>query len=326
MRKLLGIFIIFIFAAVIILPAVIIEGLRLFQPPVQVQEGRQLVRVYFHQTGTVQILPLEQYIAGVVAGEMPAEFAVEALKAQAVAARTYTLKKIEEARVKPDELHPHADICTDPAHCQAYADDDVLRRRWGLFNYWRYKNKIQEAVRATQGMVLTYQGKLIDPVYHANGGGRTERAADVWGRDLPYLQSVPSPWDKDAPRYQSTVALTLEELDRRLGVSLTAVPAASLSPNGGDAIKVLERTASGRVKTIKIGGKTFAATELRRLLGLPSTDFTWQVQGDNLIFTVTGYGHGVGMSQYGADGMAREGKNFAEILAYYYRGTRIENR
>ncbi|KYH33606.1 stage II sporulation protein D [Neomoorella mulderi] len=326
MRKVMGIFIILIFAAVIIVPAMIIEGIRLFQPPVQVQTGQQLVRVYFHQNGDIKILPLEQYITGVVAGEMPANFEPEALKAQAVAARTYTLKKIEEARNKPDDRHPGADICTDPAHCQAFADDSLLRQRWGFFNFWRYKSKIQEAVRATQGMVLTYQGKLIDPVYHANSGGRTESAAAVWGRDLPYLQSVPSPWDKEAPRYHDTISFTLEELDRKLGVNLTSVPAAALAPSGGTAMKVLEKTPTGRVKTIKIGNKTFAATELRQLLGLPSTDFTWQVQGDRMIFNTTGYGHGVGMSQYGADGMAREGKNFADILTYYYRGVKIESR
>ncbi len=326
MRKLLGLFIILIFAAVIILPALIIEGARLFQPPVNIQAGKQLVRVYMHQTGTVATLPLEEYLTGVVAGEMPADFEIEALKAQAVAARTYTLKKVEEARSKPDSYHPAADICTDPAHCQAWLGDDVLRQRWGLIGFWRHKNKIQAAVEATRGMVLTYQGKLIDPVYHANGGGRTESAAAVWGRDLPYLQSVPSPWDQDSPRYQADLSFSLAELDRKLGVNLAAVPVTALTPPGGTAMKVLEKTATGRVKTIKIGNKTVAATELRQLLGLPSTDFSWQVQGDRITFHTRGYGHGVGMSQYGANGMAKEGKNFAAILTYYYRGARIENR
>ncbi|MBC7324135.1 MAG: stage II sporulation protein D, partial [Moorella sp. (in: Bacteria)] len=142
MRKLMGLFLILIFAAVIILPAMIIEGVRLFQPPVRVQGGEQLVRVYFHQTGSTAILPLEDYLIGVVAGEMPADFEVEALKAQAIAARTYTLKKMEEAKSKPDDRHPGADICTNPAHCQAWASDSALRQRWGFFGFWRYKNKI----------------------------------------------------------------------------------------------------------------------------------------------------------------------------------------
>ncbi|MGI9862790.1 stage II sporulation protein D [Moorella naiadis] len=326
MRKLMGFFIILVFAAVIITPVMIIEGIRLFQPPVQVQTGKQLVRVYFHQTGTTKIMPLEEYVAGVVAGEMPANFEPEALKAQAIAARTYTLKKIAAAKDKPDAAHPNADVCTDPAHCQAWAGDDVLRQRWGLIGYWRYKNKIQAAVQATQGMVLTYQGQLIDPVYHANGGGRTESAAAVWGRDVPYLQSVPSPWDKEAPRYSDSRAFTLQDLDRKLGVNLAAVPAAALSPFGGKAMQILEKTLTGRVKSIKIGGKTFAATDLRKLLGLPSTDFTWQVQGEQITFHTIGYGHGVGMSQYGANGMAKEGQNFAAILAHYYPGTKIEQR
>jgi len=324
LRKLMGIAIILIFAGVIIMPAMIIEGIRLFEPPVQTQTGQNLVRVYFHQAGTTRVLPLEEYLVGVVAGEMPADFESEALKAQAIAARTYTLKKVKEARTRPDADHADADICTDATHCQAWVDETSLRQRWGLINFWRYYNRIKEAVNATRGMVLTYQGKLIDPVYHSNAGGRTESAAAVWGDDIPYLQSVASPWDRESPHYCNSFTYSLQELEGKLAVNLTAVPAATLAAPGGSAIKVLEKTDSGRVKTIEMGDKTFAGTELRRLLGLPSTNFTWQVEGDQIKFNTIGYGHGVGMSQYGANGMAGEGKKFNEILTYYYQGVKIE--
>lgn len=327
MRKLMGLLIVLMFAGVIILPALIIEGIRLMEPEVRtLVESRgpvHLVHVLNHQTGEVKIMPLETYLVGVVAGEMPASFEKEALKAQAVAARTYTLKKILEAETKGDR-HQDAHICTDAAHCQAWLDDHTLRQKWGLLGFWRNYNKIQSAVEETRGMVMTYQGKLIDPVYHSNAGGRTENAVAVWGGDYPYLQSVSSPWDEDSSYFHNTMSYSLQELENILGVNLTAVPAAALTPPSGNTMKVLERTATGRVKTVMIGDRTFAGTELRGLLGLHSTDFTWQVEGDRIHFYSIGFGHGVGMSQYGANGMAREGRTFMEILMHYYRGVKIE--
>ncbi|WP_157109721.1 stage II sporulation protein D [Thermanaeromonas toyohensis] len=326
MRKLLGIAIIFLFALVIILPSLIIKGLGSLRGPVEVETQERVVRLWDQARGEVIVLPLETYVAGVVAGEMPAEFELEALKAQAVAARTYTLKKIEEARAKPDSKHPQADLCTDPSHCQAWVPEGVLRQKYGFWRGLRYEKKIRQAVEATRGLVLTYQGELIVPVYHSNSGGRTESAAAVWGYDIPYLQSVPSPWDREAPRFRNTVTFTLAELDQKLGVNLSVVPAAALIPPKGQAIKVEEYTPTGRIKTIKIGNKTFKGTELRQLLGLSSTDFTWQVQGDRITFISVGNGHGVGLSQYGANGMAKEGKNFLDILYHYYRGVKVEKR
>ncbi|MCG0277877.1 MAG: stage II sporulation protein D [Thermanaeromonas sp.] len=326
MRKFLGVALILLFALVIILPSLIIQGLGRLRSPVEVETQERVVRLLDHTRGEVIALPLETYVAGVVAGEMPAEFEMEALKAQAVAARTYTLKKIEEARAKPDPKHPQADLCTDPTHCQAWVPQGALRQRYGFWQGLRYERKILQAVDATQGLVLTYQGELIIPVYHSNSGGRTESAEAVWGYDIPYLRSVLSPWDRESPRFRNTVTFTLAELDQKLGVNLSAVPAAALTPPRGQAIKVEEYTPTGRVKTIRIGDKTFKGTELRQLLGLSSTDFTWQVEGDRITFISVGNGHGVGLSQYGANGMAKEGKNFLDILYHYYRGVKVEKR
>jgi len=310
--------------AVVVLPALIVKGARIWRSPVEVRTEERMVRLYDHVRGEIRVLPLEEYVAGVVAGEMPAEFEPEALKAQAVAARTYTLKKMEEAREKSDEKHPNADVCSDPTHCQAWIPQDALRQRYGWWRASRYQKKIREAVEATRNLVLTYQGQLIVPVYHSNSGGRTESAEAVWGYDLPYLRSVPSPWDREAPRFRNTVTWSLAEIDQKLGVNLSALPAAALTPPKGQAIKVEEYTPTGRIKTIKIGDKTFKATDLRRLLNLTSTDFTWRVEGDRITFISVGNGHGVGMSQYGANGMAKEGRNFMDILYHYYPGVKLE--
>ncbi|MDN5347039.1 MAG: stage sporulation protein [Clostridia bacterium] len=326
MRRSLGILLIFIFAAVIVLPSLIIEGVKFWRPEARVVGKGPVVRLAVNQTGEIKLLPLEEYLVGVVAAEMPANFELEALKAQAVAARTYTLKKINTAKSKPDAKHPQADVCTDAAHCQAWVPESALRRNWGLFNYLRYKGKIRQAVAATGGLVLTYRGELIEPVYHSTSNGRTESAEAVWGYNIPYLQSVPSPWDRDSPRYRNTLTFTLGQLEQKLGVELKALPAAALIPPRGEAMKVLEYTPTGRVKAVKIGSKTFTGPDLRRLLGLSSTDFTWQVEGDKITFISVGNGHGVGLSQYGANGMAKEGKNFVEILSHYYPGTRLEKR
>ncbi|MBE3580915.1 MAG: stage II sporulation protein D [Thermoanaerobacteraceae bacterium] len=326
MRRYLGLLLMALLVAVILLPALIIKGASIWRSPVEVKTEERMVRLYDHVRGEIRALPLEEYVAGVVAGEMPADFEPEALKAQAVAARTYTLKKMEEAREKPDEKHPNADLCSDPTHCQAWVPEEALRQRYGWWRASKYQKKIRQAVEATRDLVLTYQGQLIVPVYHSNSGGRTESAEAVWGYDIPYLQSVPSPWDREAPRFRNTVTWSLAEIDQKLGVNLSAVPTAALTPPKGQAIKVEEYTPTGRIKTIRIGNKTFKATDLRRLLNLTSTDFTWQVDGDRLTFISVGNGHGVGMSQYGANGMAKEGRNFMDILYHYYPGVKLEKR
>ncbi|MBO8168501.1 MAG: stage II sporulation protein D [Thermoanaerobacteraceae bacterium] len=301
----------------VLLPSVV---LKLQGPHVEVKNAGTGIRVKMHDTGKVMVMPLEEYLVGVVAGEMPAHFHMEALKAQAIAARTYTLNKLK--RTTKDTHYPEADVCTDPAHCQAWISRADMKRKWGIINYWKYYSKVVRAVKETEGLVITYHGRLIEPVYHSTSGGRTEAAAEVWQYDFPYLQSVKSEWDKQSPYYRNTQTFTLQEVDRKLGTNLNALPAATLGKNS--LLKVLERTVSGRVKTIQVGRKKFTGSELRRRLGLSSTYIDWQVTGDKIIFFTRGYGHGVGLSQYGANGMAKAGKNFKDILTYYYRGVSIK--
>ncbi len=304
---------------VVFLP-ILVLNFRPFQPRSGVKITGPGIRVKMHDTGKVVVMPLEEYLIGVVAAEMPAKFHKEALKAQAVAARTYTLKKLT-GTVKSTH-HPNAEVCTDPNHCQGWLSKLEMRRRWGLIKYWSYYKKIAAAVKETEGMVITYRGRLIEPVYHSTSGGRTEDAAAVWKYSFPYLKSVECKWDKESPRYLNTRTFTLADVDRRLNTDLHAAPA--LATGNRPLIKVLQRTVSGRVKTIQIGGRRFSGTELRRLLDLSSTYIDWEVHGDKITFKTRGYGHGVGLCQYGANGLARRGKSFQAILTYYYRGVRIE--
>ena len=319
MKSILTTVLILLFTVVIVVPALIIYTTRLL-PSIKITTSDQVLRVYFPTTGEVKALHLEEYLAGVVAAEMPASFEPEALKAQAVAARTYALKKKESGS---PTAHPEADICTDPSHCQAWVDINTMQQQWGLIRYWFFRQKIEAAVSATKGMVITYQGQLIDPVFHSTCGGCTENAADVWQSDLPYLKSVPCGLDYSAPKYRSTASFTLAELGQKLGVDLEALPASGGA--GAGLIEATGYTSSGRVKKIVAGGKTINGTDFRRLLGLNSTNLNWRYENGKLIFTVTGYGHGVGMCQYGANGMAKQGKTCREILSHYYSGIAVTN-
>lgn len=283
-------------------------------------EGRQ-IRVLDVSAGKVDEIPLERYIIGVVAAEMPASYNLEALKAQAVAARTYILRRLSFAESPANSHYPLADTCTDPTHCQGFLTEEEMKGRWGIF-YAYYRKKIAQAVAETEGLVIVYRGELTDPVYHGNAGGRTEDAREVWGYPVPYLKSVPSPWDEGGFRYREEVALSLEEIDARLGTSLAEIPVSG--GQKGALLKIGSYTPSGRAKSVLVGGKEFSGPEFRRLLGLSSTKFTWRYEEGKIVFQTTGYGHGVGMSQSGANGMAAQGKNFREILGHYYPGTEVQ--
>lgn len=321
MKRYMALVIVLIFMVVIIIPAAVVHLLRLPGTGVRVELGGPSIKMLFHETGQIREVPLEQYLVGVVAAEMPAEFELEALKAQAVASRTYVLKKVMLGT--PNPHHPEADVCTNPAHCQGWVSTDEMQKRWGLWRYIGYKEKMDMAVYATRNMVISYQGQIIDPVYHSNAGGRTENSEDVWKYKIPYLRSVDSPWDKEAPRLRNVISYLLEEVDRKLGTSLAAQPVAKLTGPKAPALQVTAYSATGRIKEVRITGKTFTGNDLRRLLGLNSTNLTWEVKDGRLVFTTVGNGHGVGMSQYGANGMAKEGKDFRQIVAHYYTGTQI---
>ena len=260
-----------------------------------------------HTDGSTEEMDMDTYLVGVVLAEMPASFEEEALKAQAVVARTYTQKAYTTGG-----KHGDGSICTQPSCCQAYITEaDYLAKGGTQENI----EKIRAAVNATSGYVLTYEGVLIEATYFSCSGGATEDAAAVWGTDYPYLRSVESPGEENASHYTDTVTFTAQEFQTALGISLAGKPAGWLG--------AVTHTAGGGVDTMVIGGETYSGTRLRSLLGLRSTAFEMTADGDTITITTKGYGHRVGMSQYGADAMAVSGSGYAEILAYYYQGTEL---
>jgi len=322
-QNLVALTFLFVVVGIIVVPVLIVTSFDGSDKPpervMEVDEHNIEITVYFHETGEIKILPLEDYLVGVLAAEMPATFELEALKAQAVAARTYALRRV--TLNVDNNVHPGAAVCTNPNHCQAYMSSEGMKARWGMINYFRHKSKMEEAVFSTKGMVLVYEGRLIEPVYHSTSNGRTENSEDVWLSKVPYLRSVESPWDRDSPRFQETKTLTVSQVDAALGTNLGALP---VGTNQNEVIRVLETTSTDRIKRLNINGRTLMGTEVRTALGLNSTHFTWELQGDRIIFTTRGFGHGVGMSQYGANGMAREGATFEEILKHFYTGVELE--
>lgn len=282
-------------------------------------EPPSVVRMYVHATGEIINLSLEDYVIGVVAAEMPANFHPEALKAQALAARTYILKRLAAGGVT-NNPHPDADTCNDPAHAQGWYGREELRERWGRLEYYRHYYKIKKAVQDTDGMVITYNGELIDPVYHSACGGQTLNSEDVWQVAAPYLRGVTCPYDHD-PYPGEERHFTLDELDRALETDLAAVAAGT---GGAPSIEILEYTSTGRPKELSLGGKAVPATTVRSRLGLRSTDFTYTHADGELVFTTHGHGHGVGMCQWGANGLAKHGYAVEDIIAHYYTGTEIE--
>lgn len=302
----------------VVAPAVLARACvpRLSAPPV----GYDLtVRVYVPGKGSLLALPLEEYVTGVVVAELPPAFADEALKAQAVAARTYAVRHMRTFGGRGCDLHPLADVCASPDNGQAYKGLDDLRRDLGLLAAYRFWERAAAAARATRGLILTYMGEPIEAVYHSASGKTTEDARAVWGQEVPYLRPVPDPYGTRAPGYVQTVTLTPADLARRLGVPL-AVPA------GGKSlpVAVLDRTPGGRAARVQVGPAVLPGTEFRRRLGLQSADVDVAWRDGQVVITARGKGHGVGMSQWGAQGMAEAGKTFQEILAHYYPGTRLE--
>lgn len=253
-------------------------------------------------------MELDSYLTGVVLAEMPASFEPEAHKAQAVVARTYTMRA-HQGKAK----HEGASVCTDSACCQGYVSEQDYLERGGTAES---VEKIRAAVTATSGYVLTYEGELIEATYFSCSGGMTEDAVAVWGTDVPYLQSVSSPGEENATHYTDTAAFTADEFRAALGKDFAG------TPKEWD-IK-MTYTAGGGVDTMEICGKEYEGTELRKLLGLRSTAFSIEAHEDTVIITTRGFGHRVGMSQYGADAMAASGSEYPEILAHYYQGTVLE--
>ena len=263
----------------------------------------------------VETVTMSDWLPGVVAGEMPALFEEEALKAQAVAARTYIMYSM--GREKP--AHPEADVCDDPACCKAHSTDEALREKWGK-SYEENMARVLEAVRSTDGEYMSYGGEVIQAVFHSSSAGRTEDSAAIWQAE-PYLVSVESPETaEDVPNYVTSVTVSPE--DFRAAV-LAVHPEAEFGEDPAFWLGAAVRDASGRVESVDIGGAQVPGTELRTLFQLRSTAFTLDYTAEGFLFTVTGYGHGVGMSQYGANVMAEDGADYEEILTHYYPGAEL---
>lgn len=258
--------------------------------------------------GTLTELELESYLTGVVLAEMPASFPPEALKAQAVAARTYTQKAVSTGG-----KHGDGRLCSDSGCCQAYVEPEDYLAGGGAETDLE---KVRGCVAETAGLVLTYGGQLIEAAYFSCSGGTTEAAVAVWGGEFPYLQSVDSPGEEDSRHFCRAIVYPAEEFSAALGLPLPEDPR--------EWFGEITYTEGGGVAAMVIGGETFSGTELRALLNLPSTAFSACPGKDSVTLLCRGYGHRVGMSQYGAKAMAEGGASWRQILAHYYPGTLVE--
>lgn len=268
---------------------------------------------------TTEQMTLERYLTGVVRGEMPASFEMEALRAQAAAERSYVYYQLAAGR---KDAHPDADFCTDHTCCSAYLSETAAREKWGG-DFAPWNTRVEQAVSDTDGQVVLYNGRPILAVFHSSSAGRTAAAGDVWSGDLPYLVSVDSPeGEETVPNYYSTVTFTAAEAKEKL---VAAHPELKLSGTPDRWFGAAAENGSGRVETVSVGGTDIEGTELRRIFGLRSACFTVAADSESVTFRVTGYGHGVGMSQYGANQLAREGKTWQEILEWYYTGATVGN-
>ena len=260
-----------------------------------------------NRDGLVEIVDIEVFLVGVVAAEMPASFEPEAIKAQAVAARTYILHAASGGR------HEDAIVCTNSAHCQAYLSLEEMQERWEK-SFSLYYEKIKRAVGETYGILITYGGSPIDALYHSTCGGHTENAGNYWDKAVPYLLGVPCEWDTESPRHRNREVFTLSAAAKRLNIS-----AAELKN-----MRITALTGTGRVKEITAGNKTFSGKNVRELLGLFSSAFTFSIEGDNIVFLSSGSGHGAGLCQYGANGMAKVGYSWEDIIHHYYTNVSLE--
>lgn len=278
----------------------------------------ETVKVYISETGQVKSIPLEEYVIGVVLSEMPAAFEEEALRAQSILARTYVISK----KFKSCSKNNQADIC-DTTHCQAYTDPKEKKVEWGS-KADEYYEKIKSAVDKTKGLVVSYEEVIIKyPQYFAISSGKTEEAESVFSMDIPYLQSVESPGEEEAPKYESSITYSRSSFISMLKNSFNI---SGLTFNNlENMIEILSRNTGDTVKEIKIGSSTLTGIEFRQAFGLNSANFSIDFNGDNVIINCKGYGHGVGMSQWGANAMAKNGSDYIEIIKHYFQGSDIIN-
>lgn len=290
------------------------------EPQLSASEPIQTITAYVVDEDKVVEMDFTEYIKGVVAAEMPANFHDEALKAQAVAARSYILTRMlgYERDGTPPE-HNGAITCTSHTHCQAWLSKEKANARWGpdwADTYWA---KISKNVEATRGIVMTYNGEPVNAVFHSTSSGKTENSKDVWGGDVPYLVSVDSPGDELSPKYQSVKQINIDEFKQKIQ---DAYPSAAWN-EGDELIESIARSDAGGIISLTTGGITLKPTELRNLFELPSANVEFHIEENTVTMNTRGNGHGVGMSQYGANYLASQGMDYINILKTYYTGVEV---
>lgn len=280
------------------------------------EDMEESISVYIKSEDRVATMNKAQYLKEVVAAEMPASFEIEALKAQAVAARSYLEARSAAYTENKDNVHKGAQICTDSTHCKAWISEEKRRESWGKDADKNWE-KISSAVDSTSGEVMTYDGEVISAVFHSTSSGKTEASKDVWGGERPYLVSVDSPGDMQSPKYKSEKEMTLDDFKKTAAENIDGVDFTK------ETVGEILRSEAGGILEISIGGVKIKGTRFRTIFGLRSTNVQISISGDKVHFDVTGYGHGVGMSQYGANYLAGQGKKYDEILKTYYTGVEI---
>lgn len=276
------------------------------------------IRLLHSNTGDIEELDLDIYLLGVVSSEMPASFEQEALNAQALVARTYTIYKILNG-----SKHKNADICDNSGCCQAWISKEERFEKWNEEERENNWAKIEIAINSTKGKIVTYEGKPINAFFHSNSGGITDTATNVWGgTNYPYLQAVETSGEDEYSQYNSELSVTKEEFISKIKEYHSDF---TIDFNVSNQIEILEYTDGDRIKSIKIGNLNLSGVEVRNIFGLKSAKFQINIEENNIKFSVVGYGHGVGMSQTGADSLAKQGKNYEDIIKHYYTGVEITN-
>ena len=286
----------------------------------KIDEESPLINVYNVDMNKIEEINIEEYLYGVLSSEMPSTFDEESLKAQAIAARTYVIYKMENDITSG---HKNAAVCTNSAHCQAYTSYDNLKKNKG--ENWIKSDyvKVKKAVDETKGEIIAYNGKAILPLYFSTSSGKTENSKDVFSTQYPYLVSVESPYEDKSPKYITKYSINKNKFIECLKNSYPNINLSLYKIE--NQVKILDRTEGGCVKTIQIGNIKLSGTDMRKIFNLNSANFSIKYNNNQMKFTVKGYGHGVGMSQWGAEGMAKEGYKYYDILLHYFKNTDIKD-
>lgn len=286
----------------------------------KINKDSHIINVYNVDKNKIEKIDIEEYLYGVLSSEMPSTFDEEALKAQAIAARTYVIYKMENNITSG---HKNSAVCTNSAHCQAYTSYEDLKKIKG--EDWIKSDyvKVKKAVDDTKGQIVTYEKKAILPLYFSTSSGKTENSKDVFSTQYPYLVSVDSPYEQNSPKYLTTYSIKKSKFIKYIK---NIYPQINISLDKLDKeVSIVDRTDGGCVKIIEVGNVKISGTEMRKILNLNSANFTINYNNDEMNFTVKGYGHGVGMSQWGAEGMAKKGYKYYDILFHYFKGTDIKD-